>query len=557
MQIIIPMSGFGERFRQEGYSVPKPLIEIDGKPIIAHVIDMFPGETNFIFICNQDHLNEPTYNMRSILNHYCPTGRVLGITPHKYGPIHAVLQAIDYIDFSSSVVVNYCDFSCYWDWNHFKEWVLKAKCMGALPAYRGFHPHTLGTTNYAYIQEKNGWMTDIQEKRPYTDNRMNEYASSGTYYFSSGELMVNAFQETIRQDLHVGREYYVSLAYKFLLANKCPVAIYNLQHFMQWGTPEDVMEYRKWSDIFRHFCNRGVNKELSAAGTVVIPMAGLGQRFVREGYTTTKPLIPVSRRPMVLQATYDLPQAKQYVFVLRRDMQGIQQISKTLLEAYPNALLEVVPDVTKGQACTALVGLDALARKFNEDLVGPITFAACDNGAHYDREKLKAIIETDTDVIVWGARGHANAIRNPQMYGWINCNGEDIKQISVKNPLTSPKIDPIVVGTFIFKRASDFRRCVERMIARDGHINEEFYIDTCINDAISLGLKCKLFEVDSYISWGTPNDLRTFEYWQSCFHKWKTHPYRLDHDSRILVTERKQLEARYHTTVPKLPEQLY
>ena len=51
MQIIIPMSGFGERFRRAGYSIPKPLIEVDGKPIIQHVIEMFPGEEKFIFIC--------------------------------------------------------------------------------------------------------------------------------------------------------------------------------------------------------------------------------------------------------------------------------------------------------------------------------------------------------------------------------------------------------------------------------------------------------------------------------------------------------------------------
>lgn len=48
MQIVIPMSGFGERFRRAGYTVPKPLIEIERKPVISHVIDMFPGETNFI-----------------------------------------------------------------------------------------------------------------------------------------------------------------------------------------------------------------------------------------------------------------------------------------------------------------------------------------------------------------------------------------------------------------------------------------------------------------------------------------------------------------------------
>ena len=70
MQIVVPMSGFGERFRRAGHVVPKPLIEIDGKPIIAHVIDMFPGEADFIFICNQEHLNKPAYQMEAILKEY-------------------------------------------------------------------------------------------------------------------------------------------------------------------------------------------------------------------------------------------------------------------------------------------------------------------------------------------------------------------------------------------------------------------------------------------------------------------------------------------------------
>ena len=92
MQIIIPMSGFGERFRRVGYEVPKPLIEIEGKPIIAHVIDLFPGESNFVFICNEDHLQNKNYEMEDILKKYCPTGRIVGIAPHKLGPVHAVNQ---------------------------------------------------------------------------------------------------------------------------------------------------------------------------------------------------------------------------------------------------------------------------------------------------------------------------------------------------------------------------------------------------------------------------------------------------------------------------------
>ena len=51
MQIVIPMSGFGERFRSAGYEVPKPLIEVDGSPILEYVVNLFPGEKDFIFIC--------------------------------------------------------------------------------------------------------------------------------------------------------------------------------------------------------------------------------------------------------------------------------------------------------------------------------------------------------------------------------------------------------------------------------------------------------------------------------------------------------------------------
>src|SRR5690606_3634919 len=104
---------------------------------------------------------------------------------------------------------------------------------------------------------------------------------------------------------------------------------------------------------------------------------------------------------------------------------------------------------------------------------------------------------------------------------------------------------PIVTGTFTFRRAKDFRAALARLQARDGRVNGEFYIDACINDAIEMGLRCQLFEVDHFISWGTPDDLRTFEYWQSCFHQWHSHPYRLERDGRVPASEVRALQARY------------
>ena len=196
-QIVIPMSGYGERFRRAGYDVPKPLIEVEGKPIIAHVIDMFPNESNFLFICNQDHQDSRKYALEKTLNRYCPSGKIASVKPHKLGPVRAVLQSKKFINSQKPVVVNYCDFTCYWQWDKFLDFVNDLRCDGAIPAYKGFHPHSLGNTFYAYLNEKNGWVSDVREKEPFTDKPMEEYASSGTYYFSSGQLMIKSFDEMV------------------------------------------------------------------------------------------------------------------------------------------------------------------------------------------------------------------------------------------------------------------------------------------------------------------------------------------------------------------------
>lgn len=536
-QIVIPMSGFGERFRKAGYLLPKPLIEIDGKPIISYVIDMFPGEHDFIFICNQEHLDNPDYKMEETLREHCPAGRIIGIPPHKLGPIHAVQQAEHLLDMTCPVIVNYCDFTCYWNWDHFKKLVSESECIGAIPAYKGFHPHSLGSTNYAYILEDDGRVLDIQEKMPYTENRMQEYASSGTYYFATAQIMSDAFNEVIRDDLNVGGEYYVSLAYKPLLKEKKNISVYPLEYFMQWGTPEDVAEYLEWSATFRGLLSKDMTYGGFREGAVIIPMAGLGQRFADAGYKTPKPLISIAGTPMVVQAVSDLPQSTCQSFILREDMPGFLEIKKLLGDIYPSSIISNVPKVTEGQACTTLIGLDAL-EKISQTELSPITVGACDNGSLYNVDALESMLADESiDIIVWGVRGHPNAIRNPQMFGWIDEVDGSIKSISVKKPLSSPSRDPIVIGTFTFRRAHDIRAVIGSLVKRNGRVNGEFYLDSCINDAIKMGLNCRLFEVDHFISWGTPNDLRTYEYWQACFHKWDQHPYKMENDPKVAIAE--------------------
>jgi len=531
MQIIIPMSGIGKRFQREGYTLPKPLIDVDGKPIIGHVINMFPGENDFIFICNKDHLNEESYKMREKLLEFCPTGKILSIDPHDKGPVHAVMQAKKHIDLDSPVIVNYCDFSCYWDWNKFKTYLLATSCDGAIPCYKGFHPHSLGNTNYAYLKEKDSIVYDIQEKEPFTENKMDEYASSGTYYFKSGTLMFESFNYQIENNLSINDEFYVSLAYKYMFENNMYVSTFELEHFMQWGTPNDLEEYQRWNMIFESL-SAIKDKNNKNFGLNIIPMAGEGKRYLDEGYDVPKPLIDVSGKPMIIQALDDLPNAERNFLVIREDFDQSIEIKNKIL-SYSNKIEFICDHDPRGQALSTQCAIKTI-RKNYPDNQHPITVGACDNGAIYDFEDLNKIINhEDCDIVVWAISPDANMLLKPHMYSWVNQENGVISQILVKNPPLNMEKSSVVMGTFTFKNIDILDDVIIDLLNHKDKINNEYYLDSAINYAIQKGLKCKIFIPKFYIGWGTPNELRTFEYWQSCFHKWPYHPYSLENDSKV------------------------
>ena len=522
MQIIIPMSGFGERFRKAGYTTPKPLIDVEGKPIIAHVLDLFPGERDFVFICNEDHLK--TTNMLDVLRKYSPTGQIVPIKAHKLGPVYAVSQAFGVINDNLPTIVNYCDFTCYWNYTQFKQWVAGNGADGCVPAYRGFHPHSLGSNNYAYMRVKDGWMQEIQEKKSFTNNKMEEYASSGTYYFAKGQYVKRFFAEAIRRNLSVNGEYYCSLVYNLMVEAGLSVATFEIEHFMQWGTPEDLAEYLRWSDAFKSLVEP-IAVNTTTAGSTLIPMAGKGSRFKEAGYENPKPLILVSGEPMVIQATRSLPSTTSYHFVALTDHHDNSDLARKVHEHFPCANFTHLESVTEGQACTCLAAMNKL------NPTHPLTISACDHGVIYSHERFNELMsDSEVDVIVWIARGHPGALLNPQMYGWVLTKEEHAIGVSVKHPLKDPATDPVLIGTFTFKRAEIYSQAVQRLTNRNGKVNGEYYVDSCIEDVIALGYSCRIFEVDHYLCWGTPIELKAFKYWQSCFHKWSTHPYRYQND---------------------------
>ena len=528
MQIIIPMSGIGQRFLAAGYRDPKPLIQVDGRSIIEHVVAMFPGENNFLFICNREHLEKTA--MREVLERVAPSGRIVAIEPHKRGPVHAVLEVSDLIDDEDEAIVNYCDFSCLWDYPDFLRHTRDRHAFGAVPAYRGFHPHMLGPTNYAFMRDSDQWLLEIKEKEPFTDNRMQEFASSGTYYFQSGALVKRYFQETINRDLNLKGEYYVSLVYNLLVRDGLPVSIYEIEHMLQWGTPQDLEEYQRWSDYFRVRPYPTPPLAPEPGSVNLIPLAGAGNRFVQEGYQVPKPLIDVSGKPMIVQAVDSLPRAEKHVFLCLGRHLDDYPLETSIRQGYPEARIERVDALTQGQACTCELGMA------ETDSEAPLLIAACDNGMIWDGEAYQALRSQEgVDAIVFSFRHHPSSQRNPQMYGWLEVDETGtVRRCSVKIPISDdPFDDHAIVGTFYFKKARYFTEALAGLYRKNIRVNGEFYVDSCINELIEQGLTVKVFELEHYICWGTPNDLRTYQYWQRFFHRWPYHPYSLELDPTI------------------------
>ncbi|MDX2470893.1 MAG: NTP transferase domain-containing protein [SAR324 cluster bacterium] len=541
MKIVIPMSGTGNRFMQAGYTRPKPLIEVDNKPIIEHVVGLFPGEEDFIFICNQDHLDQT--DMREILERIAPKGQIISIAPHKKGPVYAVAQINDLIDDDEEVIVNYCDFGTYWDYPGFLSHTRGRKADGAVPSYKHFHPHMLYPTNYAFIKDEKQWLVAIREKEPFTDNRMEEYASNGTYYFRTGAIVKKYFKELMDKDVNLKGEYYVSLVYNLMTMDGLKTSVYEVQHMLQWGIPEDLEEYQNWSNYFANLIQPHQDYTLGKDSILLIPLAGHGSRFSKEGYKSPKPLLPISGKPMVVQAAKALPQAQVQVFVcLDSHLEGYP-LKEALLAAYPQAEIISLDHVTEGQAKTCEIGLAG------KDPNSPVIIGACDNAMLYNSAAFKAVAEDETvDAAAFTFRNHPSSSRNPQMYGWVKTAGDVATGVSVKVPISeTPEKDHAVVGAFYFRKSEFFFKALKKMEQENIRVNGEFYVDSMIGELTDLGHKVKVFEVEDYICWGTPDDYRTFEYWQSFFHKCPWHPYRLSQDPSLEADKLKELEAKYTT----------
>lgn len=512
MQIIIPMAGHSRRFDMAGYKGPKALLKVGEKQMISHVVEMFSPDDVFHFIVNkiQIHSNPNLVNNLKKLVSFC---NVIIIEPHEDGPVKSIIE-VNNIDPEDEVIICYCDFTVNWDYNSFKRHIFGSD--GAIVSFKGFHPASFGDTYYAYMRTNKDEFIELREKQSFTDNRIEEQASAGIYYFKKWKTVKNYGKDLLKHCKKNLCEAYVSLLFNPMQKDGLKILIHEVQNFICLGTPQDFEQYEFWFNYFnkeRSFIN---NYEERNKSITLIPMAGNGQRFKEEGFRTTKPLIMVGKKNMLQRAYECLPKSNLGIFLPRESDYKKHPISKLINKLVKRNVIIPIKKNTKGQAITCLFAKKYLLE--NKELF----IASCDYEHHYNFNKWNEILQDKTiDGAIWTYRMKSGIIKNPSSFAYCQVSNDDkktvVKIIEKKTISPKPENDPLVTGTFWLRQSKDILYAIETMINEDILVNGEYYVGTSINQLIKKGKKIVIFDVDSWISFGDPFELKIYEYWKDYF----------------------------------------
>lgn len=508
--LLIPMSGQGVRFKEKGYALPKPAIPVLEKPIIENLLEQFPMHWQAVFVLAQNHKGT---GLEELLKRLRPDCLILFIAEHKLGPGHAVSQSLNLLDPSARVMVSYCDYGMSFDSSRFERFVLESDCDSCLISYRGFHPHYFNPNTYAYSRLQQGRVMQVKEKGSFTDQRENEFASCGAYYFKSVELLKLALDHQIENNLSLNGEFYISLTVQALIEMKPDhnVRVFEIPYFYQWGTPEDLEYFNYWAQTFKKFNQFSVHTMKTPQ--LLLPMAGGGVRFQK--YTSvSKPMIQIDQEPMFFWAMNSLPQAEKACFIVQ------DQIKKDVQQLCPTAHIVSLSEKTEGQAITVQLGLELL------DPGQTVLITACDHTVVMNPARWQNFLQNSEafDAVIFTVKGFPGVARTPESYAYVQLNEETpgdfktVKKVSVKKTLSNtPLKDHLLVGTFWFKNSTILQQGIFEILQQKIKVNNEYYLDSVFNALITKGYNVVNYELDGYINWGDPQCLSEATYWFECF----------------------------------------
>ena len=231
LNVLIPMAGAGSRFQQAGYTFPKPLIDVNGKPMIQVVTDSLNIKANFIYVVQKEHRSK--YNLDTLLNLITPGCRIVEVEGVTEGAACTALLAKEFIDSDKPLFFANSDQFVEWDSNEFLYKMNETNADGGIVSFRSTHPKW----SFAKINEK-GLVTEVAEKNPISD-----IATVGYYYWKHGSDFVKYAEQMINKDVRVNGEFYVCPVFNEAIEDGKEVRTFDIPKMWGLGTPEDLKHY--------------------------------------------------------------------------------------------------------------------------------------------------------------------------------------------------------------------------------------------------------------------------------------------------------------------------
>jgi len=208
LQIVVPMAGRGSRFANAGYTTPKPLIPVGGRPMIQWIIDNIrPNRPHqFTFICLAEHL-EKYPEVPAELKRICPGCNIIPVRAVTEGAACTVLLAKQIINSDDPLMIANSDQIVDLDINDYLAAADSPGVGGLIMTFWADHP------KWSYCRMRaDGTVSEVLEKQVVSNE-----ATVGIYNFRKGRDYVRAAEQMIAKNLRVNGEFYVAPTYNQLI----------------------------------------------------------------------------------------------------------------------------------------------------------------------------------------------------------------------------------------------------------------------------------------------------------------------------------------------------
>ena len=225
MTVLIPMAGAGSRFEKAGYTFPKPLIEVNGKPMIQVVVDNINLKNEkHVYIVQKEHYER--YALNYLLPLITPDCEIVQVENVTEGAACTTLLAKEFIDNDEPLLISNSD--------QFIEWGIgiptKSSFDAAIYTFEATHPKW----SFAKVGD-DGYVEEVAEKKP-----ISNIATVGIYYWQKGSDYVKYAEQMIEKNIRVNNEFYVCPVFNEAIGDGKQVITTDVNKMWGLGTPEDL-----------------------------------------------------------------------------------------------------------------------------------------------------------------------------------------------------------------------------------------------------------------------------------------------------------------------------